>query len=300
MSPDLAILTPVYQPYGWLAPVLRDQLARCWPGHPPLWVAGLTADEAGDLPALPLSDAGLPRDWCVFMREACTALLARGITRCYLIPEEHPPLELCHATHLNETLPALMDELGAAYIALLGWDHRRAVHRGTPVRDGLRRLDGAAAPRFQLHPALWRVEALAACLDAALALSNHSPWGFENTAKRPDAPLPPEYTSGCYAIEGAAMSLHPPGTIRQVSSAVKHWIGRRLIGLAGRLPDPLRRRFWEALRFDHFAYNGPYPMYFGGVMTRGKVNQGYCQHTRRVKQCAPLMEAIRVHVLNAT
>ena len=295
---DCAILSPVYQPYRWLAPVLRDQLARHWPGHPPLVCAGLTAEEAAGLPALAVRDAALPRDWCVFMRDACETLRQRGVTRCYLIPEEHPPLGPCHALHLNETLPRLLDELGASYISLLGWDNRRSVHYGRPLgkdRWHLRDLRAPLAPRFQLHPALWRLEALIACLDATLALPNHSPWSFEVTVRHPGAPLPRAMKDGCYRVSAAAMSVREGGTLRRAVRVWRHAGWRKLSALTSWLPPRARQAAWAALKFDHFFDDGPYPLFFGGVMVKGGLNRYYCRHLARggSGMNAPLLQAIR-------
>ena len=292
---DIVILSPVYEPYRWLAPALQSQLDRHWPDHPPLVCAGLTETEAGDLPAIPVGRPALPRDWCVFMREAAEALRQRGVTRCYLIPEEHPPLGPCHARHLNETLPRLLDELDASYISLLGWDNRRSVHYGAslgPARWDLRPLSPPLAPRFQLHPALWRLDALTACLDATLALPNHSPWSFETTARDPAAPLPRKMKEGCYRVSAAAMSVRPGiGPLKAASHA--GW--KRLNGLTSWLPPRARKRAWAALGFDHFFDDGPYPLIFGGVMVKGGLSRYYWQHLARDRHAlnAPLMRAIR-------
>lgn len=301
---ETVILSSVYQPYRWMAPVLAEQIERLWPGHPPIVFAGLTMEESGGLPAIPVRDPALPRDWCAFMRDACEELRNRGVKRCFLIPEEHPPLAPCHAQHLNETLPRLMDELGASYITLMGWDHPRSVHRGSPLvpdRHGLHRLDDEFAPRFQLHPALWQLDALIACLDLILALPNHSPWSFENNVRKATAALPEEMKRGTFGVCGAAMSLRPPSPLAKASRAIGHFISRRLIGFSSWLPKPLLQPYWRAMRFDHFYFNGPYPMFFGGVMTKGRINEFYWRHITRDaacrEACGPLIEGIRQNLL---
>ena len=297
---DCVILSPVYQPYRWLAPLLQSQLDRHWPAHPPLVCAGLTEAEAAGLPAIAVHDPALPRDWCVFMREACETLRQRGVTRCYLIPEEHPPLGPCHAEHLNETLPGLLDELDASYISLLGWDNRRSVHYGPSLgsaRWHLRDLRVPLGPRFQLHPALWRLDALIACLDATLALPKHSPWSFETTARRADAPLPQKMKDGCYRVSATAMSARPPGAAGRMTRKFAHVVWRRLSGLTSWLPPRARTADWSALKFDHFFDDGPYPLFFGGVMVKGTVNRHYWRHLARQPQerNAPLIAAILEH-----
>lgn len=295
---ECVILSSVYEPYRWLAPVLLTQLDRHWPDHPPLVCAGLTEEEAGGLPLIPVGDPALPRDWCVFMREACEMLRGRGVTRCYLIPEEHPPLGPCHAVHLNETLPRLLDELAASYLSLLGWDNRRSVHYGRslgPERWHLRDLGSPPAPRFQLHPALWRLDALIACLDLALTRPDHSPWSFERTSRKWDAPLPARMKEGCYRVCAAAMSVRPPGLARRAIRPLRQAGWQKMSAFTSWLPDGWQRAVWSGLKFDHFFDDGPYPFFFGGVMTKGGLNRHYWRHIARDGSGLnePLVRAIR-------
>ncbi|MDB6151263.1 MAG: hypothetical protein JWQ44_2711 [Chthoniobacter sp.] len=301
---ELVILSSVYQPYRWLAPLLKTQLDQHWPNHPRMLVAGLTPEEAGSLPALPVTDGTLPRNWCRFMREACETLRAQGVQFCYLVPEEHPPIAPCHVQHLNETLPRWMRELNASYIGLMGWDRRRPVDRGKPVGaayPGLHDLRTARGPRFQLHPALWSLDALIACLDLILSQPKQSPWAFENNSRKSDAALPDWVKEGCYILCGAEMSATPPTPLRRNLRGLGHFIARRFVGLVYRLPRAWRRPLWDWAQLDHFFYNGPFPLFFGGVMTKGQINPRYLRHLERDRASAaanaPLIAAIRAQML---
>lgn len=282
---DLAILVPVYHPYRWLAPYMQRGLEAFWKDHPPVFFCGLREDEAEGLPALPLRDATLPRDWCAFVLDAVETLRARGFSQCYLLLEEHLPLAECHALHLNGTLPQLLDELDAAYIGLMGWDNRRYTTRA-PILDARRHhlmhLSIPSAPRFHLHPSLWRLEALRDCLNLVLRDAVHTPWRFEKVTDRADAGLATRWKTGCYQVCGRRLAAHPPGRVGAWAQAVERFVFHKLMALQPRLPTAVaRRKFWEAAGFDDFFYNGPYPMFFSGVMAKGGINPCFARHIQK-------------------
>ena len=108
---DLCILIPTFEKYRAVAEFTRGKLDRHWPGHPPVFLCGLPGDD----PAfLPLRDD--PADWMQLVRSAAADLQARGFRRCYLVLDDHPPMDDCHVTHLNHTLPRFMEDLGASFI----------------------------------------------------------------------------------------------------------------------------------------------------------------------------------------
>ena len=59
----LCVLITVYHPYRWTAPFTWQMIQKFWPEHPPVFFCGLTAEEAGDLPHIPVDDGALPRVW---------------------------------------------------------------------------------------------------------------------------------------------------------------------------------------------------------------------------------------------
>jgi hypothetical protein len=285
MPADLAILVPVYHPYRWVAPYMQRGLDAYWKDHPSTFFCGLLAEEADGLPVLPLHESTLPRDWSAFMRDAVGELLSRGFTKCYLLLEEHLPLAECHATHLNVTLPRLLDELDAAYIGLMGWDNRRYTTRA-PILDEtkhrLMHLSIPSAPRFHLHPSLWRLEALRDCLDLVLRDPVHTPWRFEKVTERADADLPARWKQGCYQICGEALALQSPTGAQAQRAALERFFLHKLMALHPLLPSAgLRKKFWESVGFDNFFYNGPYPMFFSGVMAKGGINPHFVRHIEK-------------------
>ena len=290
---SLCILSPVFHGYRWLAPFMSEALDCYWPKHPPVFYCGLTAEEAGGLEMLPLGEPALPRDWLVFVREAALELQRRGYSQCYLLLEEHLPLAPCHVRHLNETLPALMEELAAAYISLMGWDNRRYSTRA-PLLDArhfqLMHLSTPRAPRFHLHPSLWRLDALIGCLELALRDPVHSTWRFEKVAEKSDADLSAEWKRGCYQICGRAMALNPSG---KHAARASQFVFHKLMALYPHIPSrALAKRYWHWVGFDNFFYNGPYPMFFSGVMAKGQLNPHLARFVKKRAELSLRFEKI--------
>lgn len=272
----LAILSPVYEGYRWLAPFMSELLDRFWPGHPPLFFCGLSPGEAVGLPLAAGRPPGKPA-WADFVLPGATWLRQQGFESCYLLLEEHLPLGPCNAAYLNRELPQLMEELGGVYASLMGWDNRRYLIRGTFVSgkaSGLLRLDKPEAPRFHLHPAWWRLDALEACLRNAISGGGGTAWAFEKINDRWSAPLPEEWKRGCFQIEGWPAAVLRGGRF----AAAAHKLSCAFYRLLMRLYPLFARAgigawYWAALGFDNFFYRGPYPMFYSGVMTKGGLNR---------------------------
>ena len=230
----------LYRPYRWVAPFMAECLDRFWAEHPPVYFCGLEPSEAKGLPMLPLRSPAPPRDWVLFLRDAVEDVTAAGFTKCYLLLEEHLALATCAAQHLNETLPRLMDDLGAVCIGLMGWDNRRYTTRA-PILDASRfhlmHLSTERAPRFHLHPSLWSLEVLRGCLDLVARDATHTPWRFEKVLEKWDADLPETWKNGCYQVCGRAMAHSAP---RALARSVDHIVDacyHRAMALFPHLPS---------------------------------------------------------------
>ena len=268
------ILVSVYHPYRWVAEWTWRLLDEFWPEHPPLFFCGLTSAEAGPLPHVPCPDPALPRSWAGFVQDACAQLRARGFDRCYFLLEDQPPLAPCNHRHLTETIPALMQKLGGVYCGLMGWDNRRFTTRA-PILSAadrqLMHLTPPRAPRFHLHPSWWRLETLEACAALVLQTPKHTPWNFEKTCEKAEADLPSEWKEGCYQISAEALMDVSAG--KKLARRTERFFFHRLMALA-----PLAQRlgcgqqYWDAIGFDDFFYAGPFPMFYAGVMSRGRLN----------------------------
>ncbi len=270
----LCLLVSVYHPYRWVAESTARLLDAFWPEHPPLFFCGLTSAEAGTLPHLPCHDPALPRSWAGFVKDACGQLRARGFDSCYFLLEDQPPLARCDHRHLTETIPGLMRKLGGVYCGLMGWDNRRFTTRAPVLAEENLRLMHLAvpsAPRFHLHPSWWNLETLEACASLVFQTPTHTPWAFEKACEKTDANLPVEWKSGCYQI--SAEALMQPAAGKKLVQRTQRFLFHRLMALA-----PLAQRlgfgpaYWDGLGFDNFFYEGPYPMFYAGVMSRGRLN----------------------------
>ncbi|MGH8047252.1 MAG: hypothetical protein ACREKL_08395 [Chthoniobacterales bacterium] len=262
------ILVSTCDKYRPLADFTRARIGEFWKDAPPMRLCGI-ADEAN---ALPLRDD--PRNWMKITRSACDDLMAEGFTQAYVILDDHPPLGTCHATHLNETLPAMMRELGAVSIALSGWGQGRepmggAVHWRDWELDHCQKKN---LWKFPLHPALWRLDALRRILDyliTTLPESEHTPWAFERKGGASDSGLPDELTTLSYRIEGrskAAKKFPTKFDWLKYSTDLYRYAVRMIGG------DRARTALDERILGVHHYYHGPYPLIWSGLMRKGRIN----------------------------
>ena len=254
-----------YQP---LAEFTRARIREFWKDAPPLRLCGITGDPC----ALPLRDD--PRNWMKVTRSACDDLIADGFSQAYVILDDHPPLGTCHATHLNETLPAMMRELGAVSIALSGWGQgREPMGKSRKWRDW--ELDHCLVSnlwKFPLHPALWRLDALRQILDhliSTLPEAEQTPWAFERKGGAVDSGLPESLTAHSYRIEGRSKSAKKyPTKFEWLKSSTDlyRYAVRKIAG------EQARAAVDERILGIHHYYHGPYPLIWSGLMRKGKVN----------------------------
>lgn len=282
---NLGILVPVWRDYQWIAPILHETLDRWWPSHPGMWFCGLS-DPLG-LPAFPLEPGTDRSNWTQVLLGGVRNMRALGIEKAYLILEEHIPLGPCHEEHLNRTLPALMDELSASYLSLMGWDNRRYSSRSPvldPARYQLKHLTGEIDSRFHLHPALWDLEVLETCCRLALrdSAANGSAWHFEKACSRSEAALSVAAKSGCYQIRASRLAWQRPSRTAEILAPVERFVFHKLMALYPWIKNPrAARAFLRCVPFDDVFCNGPYPMFYSGIMAKGGMNRFFVRHLRR-------------------
>jgi hypothetical protein len=212
--------------------------------------------------------------------EACESLLARGFVAAYLILDDHVPLGPCHTEHLNVTLPTHLDQLGATYIWLNGWGQGRPTGSGTVLRDRhrLERVGPDFTGKFSLHPGLWNLRGLRDLLRMAQHQSIHGSRAarrFEFLASRPDGALPTSVRGGSYRVHGR--SLARPDTLatrarrdvrrQRLAAGLRH----RLLQLTGR--RTAAARYATQTRFLFRYYDGPYPLYWSGLLADGNLHR---------------------------
>ncbi len=283
---SFCVLISVYHPYRWIAPHTWKMIQTFWPNHPPVFFCGLTSEEAGELPHIPVHEGHLPRVWADFVFDAAAKLKADGFEAVYFFLEDHMPLDACHELNLNTLLPALLNTLPASYIGLMGWDNKRFATRAGPVLPAehhrLKHLTTERAPRFHLHPSLFRMDALIECLEALKQHDKPNPWGFEKLSDKLDAPISKDFKESCYQICGSELALNKPRYLKLFMETARHWFFHRmmsLVPLACRLG--FGKQFFKFIGFDDFFYNGPFPMFYSGVMAAGKINPFFTKHLKR-------------------
>lgn len=297
MSESLAILVPVWKNYQWIAPLTARLLDRFWPGHPPVWYVGLDQASSTELNILPLA-ADLDRsNWTKVLLAGVQQLREKGVELCYLINEEHVPLAPCAKIHLEKTLPDLMRDAPAVYISLMGWDNRRYPSRSPVIPEfhHCKHLVGAGDPRFHLHPALWRTEVLEACCQLALRdpSKNGSAWHFEKVNDRAGSELPEAWNRRCYQISAAALSARPRGPVARLVSAAERWIYHKLMAVYPLIPHPgAANRYARAVGFDNFFCDGPYPMFYSGIMVKGGLNPYFLKFLGKTTEGRELLREI--------
>lgn len=267
-----------------MAPIAWELMQRHWPSHPPVSFIGLSGS---DLPCLPLAVSTDRGNWTAVLREGVRQIRGKGVEYVYLIAEEHVPLAACHEGHLNETLPRLMEEMPAAYISLMGWDNRRYTSK-SPVlgreRFRMKHLTASRDPRFHLHPALWRTDVLEACCEQALqdVPKNGSAWHFEKVNDRIENSLPSAWKEQCYQICAEALSARPASSARRFAGICERAVFHKLMALYPLIPSrPLANRYARAVGFDDFFCDGPYPMFYSGIMAKGEINPYLAKFLRR-------------------
>lgn len=271
-----------------------ERLRAFWPGHPPLFSCGLEAPLAG---CEPLKLRNLAADWMAVTHSAVVDLQARGIRQAYVILDDHPPMARCHAGHLNETIPAMMDELGATSIALSGYGQRRR-RFGPVVRWREWTVDhvpGDELWKFPLHPALWNLEALEAILKfllETLPVKEHTPWAFERKGGDPKAALPEKWKISCYRLCGEQMTARPAFALRHVPLRTAQ-LAADGVRFASRLLGGADARAYadHDYRWLDCPYDGPYPLFWSGLMTKGAINPHLARFLRATGQ-VDLLEVV--------
>lgn len=280
------ILVPVWVNYRWIAPLTKSLIGRQWADHPEIWFCGLQEAPESGWNVIPLSEPAESGNWTRVLLDGVDGMIARGFDTLYIIPEEHVPLAKCRDQVLNHTLPDLMVRLDALHISLMGWDNRRYVSK-SPVlpktEHQLKHLTGPHDPRFHLHPALWNADAARTCCKIALEnkSAGGSAWHFEKCTAGPDAPIPADWKTRCYQIRASVFSAQPPGRISETGSWCERAFFHKLMALVPHLPKPWVSAYLRNIPFDDVFCDGPYPMFYSGIMAKGGLNRFFADFLRK-------------------
>lgn len=289
---------PVWHGYQWLVPLALELIGKYWPAHPPIFLAGLTAEEAGAHDHVPVSDPARRANWSWMAGDGARQVAGLGFRQAYVIAEEHVPLAPCHEEHLNQTLPAWGHDLDAVYISLMGWDNRRYSSKSPrlPREFGrMMHLQGKGDPRFHLHPALWRLDAFIRCCELARATGdkNGSAWHFEKVNDRLDADLPEAWKKGCYQIAAGELRLRERSRIEAFAGLVERFAFNKLMAFYPLIrPRAAANAFARAVGFDDFFCEGPYPMFYSGLMAKGGINRYAARYLQKSPEGSRLLSRL--------
>jgi len=270
-----AILLPTCDAY---APVARFTLARldaCWTGHPEVFVCGLSAAPAPLGTPLPLTAD--PRDWVGIALDAVRHLQAQGVEWLFLILDDHPPFGPCDADYLNRRLPETAQALGAVLVNLQGWDQYQPADGVVlgPERLFWQRNRPSFRWKFSLHPGFWHVLALRAMLESlrASAPEVRTARAFEGAMHAACERLDPGLLERTYRVRGDGFTARS----RWFESRRARALTRELIRAAGFAAQLGGARGVAAVGAALLPYqryvNGPYPMFWSGLLRQGRLHE---------------------------
>jgi hypothetical protein len=271
----LAILLSTCDAYAPVARFTLGRLDACWPGHPDVFVCGIAQSSTPSGIQLPVT--GDPEDWVNIALEAVRCLEERGVQWCYLVLDDHPPFGPCEADYLNRRVPHHAAALDAIQVNLLGWDQSQPGQGVVLGREHLywQRNDPAFRWKFSLHPGLWHVLTLRRMMEflRSKAPDVRSARAFEGAMHRACGELDPALLERTYRVRGDGFTARA----RWFESRSLRVLTRRLVGparLAARLGGPKKVAAFDAalLAYERYA-NGPYPMFWSGLLRQGRLHE---------------------------
>jgi hypothetical protein len=272
---SLAILVSTCDAYAPVAGFTLTRLDACWPGHPEVLVCGLSESTVSCGKRLPLTAD--PRDWVGIMLDAARCLEDQGADWLYLILDDHPPFGPCNADYLNRRLPENAAALDAIQVNLLGWDQyqpQEGVVLG-PERLFWQRNSPSFHWKFSLHPGLWCVQPLRAMLESLRSSSPHvrSARQFEGALHGACHRLDPRLLERTYRVRGDGFTALG----RWFESRGLRALTRQLIRLArrgARLGGSRGVASVDTALLPYYRYaNGPYPMFWSGILRQGRLHE---------------------------
>lgn len=276
---DICILLSTCDKYIKLAELTVVLIDQRWKNHPPIFVCGLSSPCGGEAETLLLHNDS--QDWIGIARSAAQQLLEKGYQKCYLILDDHPPIKICNETHLNINLPTLMDSLHATYIGLHGWD-QNTFSDGRILGSNFRYLQHQTSSflwQYALHPALWDTQAfldMTEILCKNVDIKSRNIWAFERRSGAIPSPFPPNLQGRSYRIFGLGMLGGEYRVIRAASRRLFYFsvnlvslIVKKIFGVTA------QQQYIELIIHETLFFDGPYPIYWSGVMQKGSLNKNF-------------------------
>jgi hypothetical protein len=272
LKAPLAILLSTFDAYASVARLTLERLDACWPGHPEVFVCGIGDSRAPFGNVLPLAAA--PDDWVGITLGAVRDLQEEGAEWIYLILDDHPPFGPCNADYLNRRLPENAQALGAIQVNLLGWDQhqpRQGFVLG-PERLYWECNSPAFRWKFSLHPGFWHVLSFRRMLEALRSTSPdvRTARAFEGAMDGACRSLDPSFLGRTYRVRGDGFTARS----RWFESRSLRTLARQLIRpirVAARLGGSRSVTALDAALLTYYRYaNGPYPMFWSGLLRQGR------------------------------
>lgn len=282
VKPKVAILLLSCDKYREVAGLSIRLLTRLWKDPPEIFVGGLSDDILG-YTLIPFSVN--PKDWIGIACQAVSHLLEREYDYCYLVLDDHPPVATCNGEYLGYGLPLLAGDLGATVVSMVGWDQVRN-YQGVNLpadKHCWLRNDSSYRWLFNLHPACWDLSALHHILQIVMDTrpADHSARTFEGVACSPDTKIPDHYRHSSYRVSGDRFAVvdqwFGKPIVRKGLLQLLHSVrfSARIVGGAG-----LQERIDQTARLYTDYLNGPYPMFWSGLMQRGAVHDNAIRFLR--------------------
>lgn len=277
-----AILLLSCDKYFEVANLSLKLLQRHWVSHPPIFFCG-TNRELSDGTSIPFTVD--EKDWIGIAHQAVDHLLSEGYDYCYLILDDHPPMAKCNEKYLNNDLPNLARELKVTVISMVGWDQIR-IYKGFKLGknvDYLLNNDPYYRWIFNLHPALWNLLNLKELLEISLLnnKSERSARMFEACAGSVVTPIPERLRTGSYRVCGDRYAdtgkWFSNSKIRRLILFCIHGI-RFFAKVLG--SDTLLNQVDVKTKLYTDFLNGPYPMFWSGLMQNGKIHMNAVRFLR--------------------
>ncbi|KAB2891952.1 MAG: hypothetical protein F9K32_02150 [Desulfobulbaceae bacterium] len=279
---DICILILTCDRYFPCANLTLMMLKKLWKQHPKIFICGLSGSISEET-VIPFTVN--EKDWIGIAHQAVSSLLAQGYKYCYLILDDHPPVAQCNEKYLNDVLPTLARKLNATVVSMVGWDQIR-VHKGMKLGkddDYLLRNDPSYRWIFNLHPAYWNIACLIEILEITmpLGISDRSARMFESHASSAETPMPEYLRRGSYRVCGdryAATGKWFCNSLIRKSILIGLHCVRLVTKMIGR--EILLKQIDNKAKLYTDYLNGPYPMFWSGLMQNGKVHMNAVRFLR--------------------
>ena len=274
MIPRVAILLSTCDAYSHIARLTCKLIRQYWSEHPEIYVCGCThfTDEKM------ISFSCDSKDWIGITFEAVSELEQMGYEYCYLILEDHIPFGKCNSNYLNRELPKLACELKSVHVSLVGWDQFQLFNgniMGTEYHKWMKNFKEYKW-KFDLHPGLWEIKSFKDILGNFVSEISciFSAREFESLSGAPDANIPLALKQSTYKICGDERAVGS----RWFQKKWKRVFIRQMIHclrLLKRLTtgsEGLEKLDSTMSIYTNYL-NGPYPMYWSGIMTKGQIHE---------------------------